>query len=100
MRGKGLWKFKKSLLSNDEYTDKLKNHISESLRILDQNGIKDDQISWEYIKFEIRQFSITFSKNLSNSLTSARTTHYGTNSILFTYLVCYQTISSSSIHIP
>ena len=37
--GKGLWKFDKSLLSNDEYTNKLRNHISESLSILDQNGI-------------------------------------------------------------
>ena len=43
-RGKGLWKFNKSLLSNDEHTNKLKNHISGSLSILDQNGIKDDQI--------------------------------------------------------
>ena len=32
-RGKGLWKFNKSFLSNDEYTYKLKNHISESLTI-------------------------------------------------------------------
>ena len=38
------------------------------MSILDQNGIRDDQISWEYIKFEIRQFSIIFSKNLSKSL--------------------------------
>ena len=43
-RGKGLWKFNKSFLSNDEYTNKLKNHISESLTILDQNGIREDQI--------------------------------------------------------
>ena len=38
------------------------------MSILDQNGIRDDQIRWEYIKFEIRQFSIIFSKNLSKSL--------------------------------
>ena len=43
-RGKGLWKLNKSLLSNDEYTNKLKNHISESLSILDQNNIRDYQI--------------------------------------------------------
>ena len=56
-----MWKFNKSLFSNDEYTNKLKNHIS--LSIPDQNGIRDDQIRWEYIKFEIRQFSITFSEH-------------------------------------
>ena len=38
------------------------------MSIHDQNGIRDDQISLEYIKFEIRQFSITFSENLSKSL--------------------------------
>ena len=67
-RGKGIWKFNKSLLTNDEYVNKLRNHISESLTILDQNGIRDHQIRWEYITFEFRQFSITFSKNLSKSL--------------------------------
>ena len=55
-------------LSKDEYINKLRNHLSDSLSILDQNGIRDDQIRWEYIKFEIRKFSITFSKNLSKSL--------------------------------
>ena len=38
-RQKGLWKFTKSLLSNDEYTCKLKIHTSESLDFLDENGI-------------------------------------------------------------
>ena len=46
--------------------------MSESLSILDQNDIRDDQIRWEYIMFEIRQFSITFSKNLSKSLNAER----------------------------
>ena len=46
--------------------------MSESLSILDQNSIRDDQIRWEYIKFKIRQFSITFSKNLLKSLNAER----------------------------
>ena len=71
-RRKGLWKFNKSFLSNDKYIKKLKKLISESLKILDQNGIRDDQIRWEYIKFKIRQFSIPFSKNLSKSLNLKR----------------------------
>ena len=33
------------------------------------------------------------------NLPLARATCYGTKSIFFSYLVCYQTISSSSIHI-
>ena len=47
MRKIGLRKFNKSLLSNDEYTNKLKNDVSESLSILDQNGVRDDKIRWE-----------------------------------------------------
>ena len=46
--------------------------MSGFLSILDQNGIRDDQIRWDYIKFEIRQFSITFSKSLSKSLNAKR----------------------------
>ena len=44
-RGKGLWKFDKFLLSNNEYTNKLKKkHISKSLSIVDQNGTRYYQI--------------------------------------------------------
>ena len=60
------------MLSNDEYTNKLKNHISKSLSVLNQSGIKDDRIRWEHIKFEIKQFSITFFKKLSKSLNAER----------------------------
>ena len=42
------------------------------MSILVHSSIRDDQIRWEYIKFEIRQFSITFSKNLSKSLNRER----------------------------
>ena len=59
-------------LSKDEYSNKLRNHPSDSLSILDQNSIRDDQIRWEYIKFEIRQFSIIFSKNLSKYFNAQR----------------------------
>ena len=46
--------------------------MSKSLSILYQNDKKDDQIRWEYTKFEIRQFSITSSKNLFKSLNVKR----------------------------
>ena len=53
-------------MSNNTYT--LKNHISESLNILDQNGTRDDQIRWENIKFEIRHFSVTICQNVEREL--------------------------------
>ena len=59
-------------LSKDEYSNKLRNHPSDSLSILDQNSIRDDQIRWEYIKFEIRKFLIPFSKNLLKFLNAER----------------------------
>ena len=34
--GKGFWKFNNSLISNTKYTEKMQNHIFETLRILDQ----------------------------------------------------------------
>ena len=64
---KSLRKLSKSLLPDSEYTYKLKDPTSESLRILDQHVIRDDQTRWEHIKFEIRQFSVTFSKNFPKS---------------------------------
>ena len=34
--------------------------------------MRGNQLGWEYIKFEIRQFSITFSKNLSKCVNADR----------------------------
>ena len=60
-RGNGLWKFNNSLCNNIDYTTKLKNHLTYSEKILKEN-ITDEQMIWEYIKYEIRKFSISFSK--------------------------------------
>ena len=65
IRGKGFWKFKNSLTSNDEYVEKMKNQISEILRMLDQDKITDKHLRWEFLKYEIRKFTINFKKNLS-----------------------------------
>ena len=40
-RGKGFWKFNNYLTSNTEYMKKMKNQISETLRMLDQDKITD-----------------------------------------------------------
>ena len=42
----------------------MKNQISETLRMLDQDKITDQQLRWEFSKYEIRKFAINFSKNL------------------------------------
>ena len=62
IRGKGFWKFNNSLTSNAEYVEKMKNQISETL--LDQDKITDKHPRWEYLKYEIRKFTMNFPKNL------------------------------------
>ena len=63
-RGKGFWKFNNSLTSNAEYVEKMKNQISETLRMLDQEKITDKHLGWEYLRNEIRKFTMNFSNNI------------------------------------
>ena len=42
----------------------MKNQISETLHVLDQDKITDKHLRWEFLKYEIRKFTINFSKNL------------------------------------
>ena len=49
-RGKAFWKFNNSLTSNDEYVEKMKNQIFETLRMLDQDKVIDKHLRWEFLK--------------------------------------------------
>ena len=42
----------------------MKNQISETTRMLDQDKITDKHLRWEFLKYEIRKFTINFSKKL------------------------------------
>ena len=66
-RGRGLWKFKKSLLENENYREQMKTLIKNVLNNLDQDNIVDPQFRWEYLKYEIRKFSIYFSKDIARN---------------------------------
>ena len=63
-RGQGFWIFNNSLTSNSEYVEKMKNQILETLCMLNQDKITDKHLRWEYLKYEIRKFTMNFSKNL------------------------------------
>ena len=63
-RAKCFWKFNNSLTPNAEYVEKMKNQISETLCMLDQNKITDKHLRWEYLKYEIRKSTMNVSKNL------------------------------------
>ena len=55
------------LALNSNFIDKIKAHIANTQKSLDKENIRDDQARWEYLKYEIRKFSIKFSKLLSKN---------------------------------
>ena len=73
MRGKGLWKFNKFLIKNENYHEQLKKLIKNVLENLDQDNIVDPQFRWEYLKFELRKFSIHCSKGIARTKKTERT---------------------------
>ena len=56
-RGKGLWKLNKCLISDSKYVESMKKHICETSFLLDNQHIIDEQLRWEYLKYEIRKFT-------------------------------------------
>ena len=48
--------------------EKIKEHISTCLNLLEKENILDDQVRWEYLKYEVRKFSIKFSKAQAKKL--------------------------------
>ena len=60
-RANDLWKFNNSLCSNIDYTTKMKSHLKLIQEKILKENISDEQMIWEYIKYEIRKFYIKFS---------------------------------------
>ena len=58
-KGKGLWKLNNSFLKEDIYIKGLTEHL-QSWQI--ECGNIDPRGKWEYLKYKIRQFSITYGK--------------------------------------
>ena len=63
-RGRGLWKFNNSLTENEQYVHKLKKFISDTVNELFNENALDDQVKWEYLKHNVRKYTINFSKKL------------------------------------
>ena len=45
-----------------DFQTKVKFHIKSTLKTLEIEGIRDLQVRWEFLKYEIRKVSIDFSK--------------------------------------
>ena len=53
---------------NSDFLDKMKTHIANTQKSVDKENIRNDQAILEYLKYEIRKFSIKLSKLLSKNL--------------------------------
>ena len=60
--GKHFWKFNTSLTKDEEYVKQTKEHIQNVKHQFDPIFKKKPQAQWEFLKYEIRKFSIAFSK--------------------------------------
>ena len=50
----------------------MKEHISNCFNLLEKENILDDEVRWEYLKYEARKFSIKFSKAQAKKLRMER----------------------------
>ena len=44
---KSSWKFNKSLLSNKEFVEKIKKHILLTIKMLDNDDLRDKIVKWK-----------------------------------------------------
>ena len=63
--GKHFWKFNSSLRKDEEYVKQMKQHIQNVKHQFDPLFKEKPQVQWEFLKYEIRKFSIAFSKKKS-----------------------------------
>ena len=61
-KGKNYWKFNKVLLKDNVYVTGVRKLVEE--KKLEFEGL-NNQIKWELIKFEIRKFTMAFSKKVA-----------------------------------
>ena len=63
-RGRGIWKFNNSLLSIENFQNGVNDTIQSTIT---DNPEANPHLLWETIKYEVRKFSIKFSKNRSKT---------------------------------
>ena len=61
--GKNFWKFNSSLINNEKYLTQIRQHISEVKSQFNAAVGNKAYVQWEFLKYEIRKFTIKFSKN-------------------------------------
>ena len=66
-RGRGLWKFNNSLVSNINFVYEMKTLIQKVIFGFENDTYLTDQVKWELLKYEVYKFAINFSKELAQN---------------------------------
>ena len=66
-KGRGLWKFNNSLISDTDFVKQMKQLIENIKQQQLSESEQTDQIKWELLKNEVRIFAITFSRKISQN---------------------------------
>ena len=61
--GKNFWKFNSSLVQDETFVLKLKEHIKHVKTSFHSNLKNNEHFQWEFLKYEIHKFTIGYSKN-------------------------------------
>ena len=62
-KGRNFWKFNSSLIEDNDFVRQLKDHIKFIKNDMETSFTNSFHCQWEYLKYEMRDFSIGFSKN-------------------------------------
>ena len=65
-KGKGFWKFNSSLLGEQTYVESLNKSIDKWLKEYEE--VQSKQLIWELLKYEIRKFTIKYSKKRKQNM--------------------------------
>ena len=71
-RGPSHWKFNNSLVLDKDFVTAMKNKIPEFYQESEESG--DDVVRWEFLKYKMRQFSMTYSNEKAFERKSTRLT--------------------------
>ena len=71
-RGTGLCKFNYSLQHNAKIIEEMKIHITASLKNFNEQNIRNENIKWKMLKYEMRKLSKYFSRQVSFELNKER----------------------------
>ena len=71
-RGPSHWKLNNSLVLDRDFVTAMKNKIPEFYQESEELG--DDVVRWEFLKYKMRQFSMTYSKEKTFERKSNRLT--------------------------